>query len=117
MKFKKQIILFFLIFLGVGNLRASHILVPMDETQTNHLKAYGITFWVLQQEIVAEWLLNYRGGSFAFRHNVIFEKECKTRDVSFEIIPDAAFNKILSDIDNPEVNQDAIKLEVAPTLM
>ena len=90
------------------------MLVPMDERQKNHLKAYGITYWVIDKEVEAWWLLNYRGGSFAFRHNVIFEKECRTRDVSFEIIPDAAFNKILSDIDNPEVNQDAIKLEVAP---
>ena len=44
--------------------QASMILIPMDETQTNHLKAYGITFWALEREIPAEWLLNYRGGSF-----------------------------------------------------
>lgn len=93
------------------------MLIPMDEeSQKNHLKAYGITFWVLNNEVEAYWLLNYRGGSFAFRHNVIFEKECKTRGVSFEIIPDAQLNKILADIANPEANMDAIKLEVPPEI-
>ena len=60
------------------------------------------------------WLLNHRGGSFAFKHNKVFEKEAIIRNVSFEIIPDAAFAKIQTDISNPEVNQDVIKLEAAP---
>ena len=95
-------------------LKAAYMLIPMDENQKNHLKAYGIAYWVLEHEVECWWLLNYKGGSFAFRHNVAFEKECRTRDVDFQIIPDAQFNKILADIANPEVNQDAIKLEVAP---
>ena len=44
--------------------RANSILIPMDETQNNHLKAYGITYFMLQQGIEVDWLLNYRGGSF-----------------------------------------------------
>ncbi|MBK8490325.1 MAG: asparagine synthetase B [Saprospirales bacterium] len=97
--------------------RGAYMLLPMDpETQTDHLKAYGITYWVLENGVEAWWLLNYRGGSFAFRHNVIFEKECKTRGVAFEIIPDAAFNQILAEISDPEVNMDAIKLEKAPKI-
>ena len=93
------------------------MLLPMDhESQKDHLKAYGITYWVLDNGAEAWWLLNYRGGSFAFRHNRIFEKECLTRGVSFEIIADAQFNKILDDISHPEVNMDAIKLEVAPKI-
>jgi len=95
---------------------ASMILIPMDESQKNHLKAYGITYWVLDNEIEAWWLLNYKGGSFAFQHNAIFEKECLTRDVSYEVIPDAAFAKIRTDIANPELNQETIKLEVAPKI-
>ncbi|HMQ50049.1 MAG TPA: asparagine synthetase B [Saprospiraceae bacterium] len=97
--------------------KAAYMLVPMDaESQQNHLKAYGITYWVLSNGVESWWLLNYRGGSFAFRHNVIFEKECKTRGVSFEIIADAQFNKILDEISNPEVNMEAMKLEKAPKI-
>lgn len=100
-----------------AKLDAAYILLPMDEkSQKNHLKAYGITYWVINQGVEAWWLLNYRGGSFAFPHNKAFERECLTRNVSFEVIPDAQFNKILSDISNPEINQEAIKLEVAPKI-
>ena len=45
-------------------LRANYILVPMDEKQSNHLKAYGIAYWVLSNDVSMDWLLNYRGGSF-----------------------------------------------------
>ena len=115
MKYFKLTILF--LFLVVAKAQAAYILLPMDtDEQKNHLKAYGITYWVLDNGAEAWWLLNYRGGSFAFKHNLIFEKECLTRGVSFDVIPDAQFNKILSDISNQEVNQEAIKLEVAPKI-
>ena len=95
---------------------ASMLLIPMDPDQKNHLKAYGIAYWVLQQEVETYWLLNYRGGSFAFPYTKGFEKECLTRGVSYEVIPDAAYNKIVGDIANPEVNMDVMKLEVAPKI-
>jgi len=108
------IILFFL--LSVKSFGA-YILIPMDESsQANHLKAYGITYWVLENNEEAYWLLNYKGGSFAFRHNPLFERECRTRGVSFEVIPDGKFNSILEEIGDYEANMDAIKLEKAPTI-
>ncbi len=98
-------------------MKAAYLLLPMDETsQKNHLKAYGITYWVLDKGAEAWWLLNHRGGSFAFKHNAIFEKECKTRGVSYEILPDAQFNKLLGEIEGQEVNEAAMKLEVAPKI-
>lgn len=98
-------------------LRASFILLPMDETtQRDHLKAYGITYWVLSQGVEAWWLLNYRGGSFVIPYTTVYEKECKTRNVSYEIIADVQFNAIQDQILNPEVNQDVIKLEKAPKI-
>lgn len=98
-------------------LQAAYILLPMDaESQRDHLKAYGIAYWVLEGGSEAWWLLNYRGGSFAFAHNRVFEKECLTRGVSFEIIADAQFNKIIDEISNPDVNMDAMKLEKAPKI-
>jgi len=92
------------------------MLIPMDLDQRNHLKAYGIAYWILEQDIETWWLLNYRGGSFVFEHTKEFEKECLTRDVSFEIMPTARFNAILAEISDPELNQDAIKLEAAPKI-
>ncbi len=99
-----------------GNLRAAYILIPMDETQRNHLKAYGITYWVLDAGIEAYWLLNYRGGSFAFEANELFEKECKTRDVSYQVISNGEFIRIRTEISNPEANMETIKLEAAPKI-
>jgi hypothetical protein len=119
MKWKSKVMgLMLVVVLGlpVMSAQAAHMLLPMDDVQKEHLKAYGITYWILEQGIEAYWLLNYRGGSFAFQHNVLFERECRTRGVTFEIIPDAAFQKILTDISHPEVNQEAMKLEKAPKI-
>ena len=113
----KKILLFSTLFLLLGsfNLKAAYILLPMDaESQRDHLKAYGITYWVLDQGIEAWWLLNYRGGSFVFQHNSIFEKECRIRGVSYEVIADGQFANIQREIANKESNTESIKLEVAP---
>lgn len=100
-----------------NSLSASYILLPMDyKAQKNHLKAYGMTYWVINQGVEAYWLLNYRGGSFAFYHTTGFEKECKVRGVSYEVIPDAEFIRIRELIADPETNQEAIKLEKAPKI-
>ena len=59
----------------------------MDETsQQNHLKAYGITYWCLDKNYKASWLLNYRGGSFLLPDAAEIRKECQIRGVSFEIL-------------------------------
>jgi len=112
---RKIIVLIILVFL-VLNTWGSYILIPMDDTQKNHLKAYGITFWVLQNEVEAQWLLNYRGGSFLVRNNSDVQTECAIRGVSIEIISDAEASKILSDISREEVNMDNVKLEKAPKI-
>lgn len=114
MNLKKQIIILISIFLSLGSLHASYILVPMDKKQSNHLKAYGITFWVLQQEIVAEWLLNYRGGSFMFKHLTPLEKELRIRGVSYEVISDAEALQIKTQIGRADANMDVMRLEVPP---
>ena len=95
---------------------ASWILIPMDEVQSNHLKSYGIAYWVLQNEIEVYWLLNYRGGSFMIKNNKTIEEECIIRDVSYEVIADARANLILAEIANPEVNQESVKLEKVPKI-
>ncbi len=93
---------------------ASYILIPMDEKQKNHLKAYGISFFVLQKDIKVDWLLNYRGGSFLMKFYKDFENECIIRNVTYEVIADIQANQILSSISQPEINQDVIRLEKEP---
>lgn len=93
---------------------AAQILIPMDNSQKNHLKSYGIAFWTLSNDLEIQWLLNYRGGSFLLPNIKSIESECVVRGVSYEIISDAQANSILNEIANPEVNMDAIKLEKVP---
>lgn len=104
-----------LLFLGLVS-RANYILVPMDESQRNHLKSYGIAYWVLQNELEMEWLLNYRGGSFLIPHHRTIEEECVIRGVSYEIIADARATSIRMEIADPEVNMEVVKLEKAPKI-
>ncbi|MDZ4847542.1 MAG: hypothetical protein SH857_18560 [Chitinophagales bacterium] len=94
--------------------RAAYILIPMDMEQKDHLKAYGVAYWVLRQGMEVDWMLNYRGGSFAFKQLEPLEKECSIRGVSYEIVPDGQYLKIVNDISNPEVNMDVVKMEKAP---
>ncbi len=95
---------------------ASFILLPMDEQQKDHLKAYGLTYWVLDNNAEAFWLLNYKGGSFAFIHTPSFEKECLKRNISYKIISNTEFEGLKSAIGQENVNQSVIKLEVAPKI-
>ncbi|HWD88493.1 MAG TPA: hypothetical protein VG367_10230 [Mucilaginibacter sp.] len=96
--------------------RASSILIPMDEEQKDHLKSYGIAFWTLKNGEEVSWLLNYRGGSFMMQYNQAVESECKIRGVSYEVLPDAKVNEIITQISDPSVNMDVVKLEKAPKI-
>ena len=111
-----RILLVLLVFIGLSTqkVHAAHLLIPMDESQSNHLKAYGIAYWVLTKEVSIEWLLNYKGGSFVFPFHANFEKECILRGVSYQMIADAQYLSIKSQIASPEMNMDAVKMEKAP---
>lgn len=96
---------------------ASFILIPMDaESQRDHLKAYGVTFWVLTRQEKVQWLLNYRGGSFLMADDADIRKECAVRGVSFEVISNDAASSILDDIASPSQNMEAVILEKAPKI-
>ena len=86
------------------------------ETQKEHLKAYGITYWVLEKQQKVKWLLNYRGGSFLMPDSPEIQKECQIRGVSFEVISDSKTEQILTDISSPSKNMDAVVLEKAPKI-
>lgn len=112
---KKSLIALLLIF--SHSIYASFILIPMDDiTQTNHLKAYGITYWSLQKGNTAKWLLNYDGGSFLLEDNEATRNECKIRGVTFHVISDAGATKILEEISSPSKNMEAVTLEKAPKI-
>lgn len=96
--------------------QALYLLVPMDETQKNHLKGYGIAYWILTQEVEVDWLLNYRGGSFMFKYSQKFENELIIRGVSYESISDAQSSSIIEEISSPANNMDAMKLEKFPKI-
>jgi hypothetical protein len=112
---KKNIfILFFLISFAS---KASFILLPMDEnTQQNHLKAYGVTFWCLEKSYKASWLLNYRGGSFLLPDALEIRKECQIRGVSFEVLTDTEESRILDEIASPSQNMETVILEKVPRI-
>ena len=96
--------------------KSVHLIIPMDETQKDHLKSYGIAFWVLDKDIEVKWLLNYRGGSFLMQNYPEIENECVIRGVSFETIADAQASAILNEIAQPDVNQDAVSMNKAPKI-
>jgi hypothetical protein len=105
----------FLLFL-VSFSRATQLLVPMDDAQSNHLKAYGIAYWTLENNVTIEWLLNYRGGSFLMPHLKSIEEELIIRGVRYEVLADGQVNQIRSQIANPEVNMEIVQLEKAPKI-
>ncbi|WP_353088683.1 asparagine synthetase B [Flavobacterium sp.] len=113
-RFLFSILLFSLITLPI---RANFILLPMDDvSQKNHLKAYGITYWVLSKDYKASWLLNYRGGSFLLPDAPEIRKECQIRGVSFEMLSDGEANQILEEILSPSQNMETVVLEKAPKI-
>ncbi|HPR27141.1 MAG TPA: asparagine synthetase B, partial [Lentimicrobium sp.] len=113
----KKILLPIIIMLSLSlTVQAAYLLIPMDKVQKNHLKAYGIAYWTLQQDVEVSWLLNYRGGSFMFRHHPSLEAECLIRGVSFQVIADVQADAILAEISDPAVNMDEMRLQKAPKI-
>lgn len=109
--------LFFILFLLCSSASfASRLLIPMDEGQKNHLKAYGLAFWILQKDIEVDWLLNYKAGSFMFAYEQSYERELKIRGISFEIISEAQVSEILLQIAKPDVNMELVKLYKDPKI-
>ena len=112
----RRIIIAIVFFVSTLQVSAAYLLVPMDETQRNHLKSYGVAYWALEREVEVTWLLNYRGGAFMMKHSDLLERECKLRGVTSEVIADGQSSVILSHIAEPNENMDAVKLQKAPKI-
>lgn len=117
MKAKVLSKLIFLI-LSVVSLRvnAAYLVIPMDETQKNHLKAYGVAYKALTMEYDVDWMLNYKGGTFSMRASEEMENLCRLRGVSYYMVSDEQYGGIVAEIAQPEVNQDVVKLQKAPKI-
>lgn len=93
---------------------AQHVLIPMDDSQTNHLKAYGVAFGALVDGVRSEWLLNYRGGSFLIPDSPAIRRAAALAGVSFDAVNDATLGAIRGEI--AQGNMDAVPLEKAPRI-
>lgn len=108
------IVLFLMLF--AQSVQSAFILIPMDDKQSNHLKAYGIAYWVLEQGVEVKWLLNYRGGSFLVQNQQAIASECLVRGVSCEMLADGQANNLLADIAREYQNMDAVSMQKAPKI-
>lgn len=113
---RPSIYLLLLLFVGLGPRPAAgqDVLIPMDARQTDHLKAYGVTFWLLEQGQTVEWLLNYRGGSFLTPASPALQQELRIRGVHFETLSGGQSAQVLAEVEREGSNTAAVRLEKAP---
>ena len=93
---------------------AQKIIIPMDQLQNDHLKAYGIAYFALTKNLKVEWLLNYKGGSFLLDNQSLIQDECRIRGVSFQKVDPIQLVNIYSSID--QNNMDIVLLEKKPKI-
>jgi hypothetical protein len=109
-------ILVFSFLLSISGFPQSKLLIFMDLNQTDHLKAYGITYRALTKGYKADWLLNYRGGSFLIDYNDELAAECRLNAVAFEPVSLSQTTEIYSFVQSEENNMDVVRLEKAPKI-
>jgi len=114
MKIKLNIFKYLFVFQVFAVILNAGILIPMDQSQSNHLKAYGVAYYALQQGMNVDWLLNYRGGSFYMELRESIEKECILRDVNYMKISSSDYAAINREIESE--NMAVILLEKAPEI-
>ncbi len=101
---------------SIGLHAQERVLIPMDGSQSDHLKAYGIIFNHVADGEAGMWLLNYRGGAFLTTNENEIVRKSRTRNVRVEIISESEAQQIVQEVERPDVNMAAINLEVAPTI-
>jgi len=103
-----------LVLLAAAPGAADQLLVPMDEAQTDHLKAYGLAYWCLDQPrgYAVEWLLNYRGGAFLLPDVPDVAQRAKAMGVAVERASDAQVGQMYGVIG--QENMERVQLEKAP---
>ena len=92
---------------------AQDLLIPMDESQSDHLKAYGAVYWALADGLGVDWLLNYRGGAFLAPDTPGMRDELRARGVSYSAASGA---EITAEVETPAANTSIVRLEKAPKI-
>ncbi|HYF03909.1 MAG TPA: asparagine synthetase B, partial [Patescibacteria group bacterium] len=113
-RFVQQLFVVFLVACSTAS--AQKLLIPMDMTQTDHLKSYGIAYWVLSKGGTVDWLLNYRGGSFMMDYSSEIAAECRIRGVMFENVDGGTASQIYAEVQSEGNNKDVQKLEKLPRI-
>lgn len=106
----------FLMALSLSVQAQQRVLIPMDGTQTNHLKAYGVIFNHVAKGESGMWLLNYKGGSFLTTSNSNIVRNARIKNVTVNVISESQAAQIISDIEQPNTNMSAINLEKVPNI-
>ena len=102
------------IFPRIGG--AQDVLIPMDAQQSNHLKAYGLAYWALQNGEPIDWLLNYRGGSFLLKAFDELESELAVRGVFHRQLSGSETAVLLADVESERANTAVVRLEKPPRI-
>ena len=102
------------LLLSFSQVAAHKILIPMDLSQTDHLKAYGVAYWALEHGSTVEWLLNYRGGSFLTEERDDIKRICLIRGVSYEVVDASRVAEIYATVESS--NMEVVRLEKAPSI-
>ena len=108
-------VILFVLCEGIA-LGQAKLLIPMDLKQTDHIKAYGVAFWVLQHNGNVDWLLNYRGGSFMLDFSDVVARECRIRGVSFEPASASEASSMYAEVQREDNNMDIVRLEKVPKI-
>ena len=108
----KQFILLLLLILGGTVYSQQKLLIPMDvNSQTDHLRAYGIAYRHLLGGKELDWLLNYRGGSFLFDYSGELAGECTAKGVSYELLNGTQAAQVYAEVQDENNNMDVVRLE------
>jgi hypothetical protein len=103
-----------LVLVAAGTAQGQYLLAPMDGAQSNHLRAYGLAYWVLGRGERVEWLLNYRAGSFLIPDAPEVRREAALRGVTVEPLGPSRLAAVRAEIDGS--NMEAVILEKAPRI-
>lgn len=103
-------------FLFTQKVKADYVFIPMDASQTNHLKAYGLVFNHLTKGKTAKWLLNYKGGSFLVMNEGDLTNACLVRNIRYQLVSDAQAMQMVNEVEAANTNTAVINLEKAPRI-
>lgn len=112
----KKIITALLVVFSINIAQANYVFIPMDDTQTDHLRAYGVAYKVLESNDEMYWMLNFKGGAFMFKYRNEYEDLLLARNVSYDLITDVQSTALITQLSDPDVNQNPMKLEKAPKI-